>query len=76
MPIIGTNAGTIFPGGIDSLAGAYDPNVGPALQQLQGSEGFFPPNLLANIISQSIPDLYCTSTLTMTAGSMRSHLSC
>ena len=70
MPLIGSQAGTIFPGGVDSLNAAYDPSIGSAVQQLQGSEGFFPPNLLANITSQSIPDLYCTSTLTMTAGSV------
>ena len=70
MPIIGSNAGTIFPGGIDSLNGAYDPDLGPALQQVQGSEGFFPPNTLANITSQSVPDLFATSTLTLTAGSV------
>jgi len=70
MPIIGSNAGTIFPGGVDSFNEAYDPSLGPALQQLEGSEGFFPPNTLANITSQSIGDLYATSTVTLTAGSV------
>jgi hypothetical protein len=70
MPLVGSQAGTIFPGGIDSLNAAYDPDIGPALQQVQGSEGFFAPNTLANITSQSIPDLYATTVVTLTAGSV------
>lgn len=70
MPIIGTNAGTVFPSGVDNFNAAYDPNLGPALQQVMGSEGFFPPNTLANVTSQSIPDLFATSTVTLTAGSV------
>lgn len=71
MPkIIGSNAGTVFPGLIDSFNAAYDPNLGPAVAQLEGSEGFFPPNALSGIVGQSIPDLYATSTVTLTAGSV------
>jgi hypothetical protein len=70
MPLVGNNAGTLFPGGVDNFNAAYDPSIGPALQQLQGTEGFFPPNTLSGIISQSVPDLYATSTVTLTAGSV------
>ena len=70
MPLIGNNAGTVFPGGVDSFNAAYDPSIGPALQQLEGTEGFFPPNALSGIISQSVPDLFATSTVTLTAGSV------
>jgi hypothetical protein len=70
MPIIGTNAGTIFPGGVDNFNAAYDPNVGPALSQVQGTEGFFPPNTLANITSQSIAETFATGVVTLTAGSV------
>jgi hypothetical protein len=70
MPLIGNNAGTVFPGGVDNFNAAYDPSIGPALQQLEGTEGFFPPNALSGIVSQSVPDLFATSTVTLTAGSV------
>lgn len=70
MPLIGNNAGTVFPGGVDSFNAAYDPSIGPALQQLEGTEGFFPPNALSGIISQSLPDVFATTVVTLTAGSV------
>jgi hypothetical protein len=70
MPVSGSNAGTTFPGLVDSFNAAYDPNIGPAVQQLEGTEGFFPPNTLANITGQTIAETLATSTVTLTAGSV------
>lgn len=70
MPIIGSNAGTVFPQGVDSFNASYDPNLGPALQQVQALEGCYPPEGLTNVTSQSIPDTLATSAVTLTAGTI------
>ncbi len=70
MPV-GQNAGSVFPGGIDSgLNAAYDPNLGPAVSAMQFVQGCFPPEALLNVIAQSIPDTEAFSTVTLTAGTV------
>lgn len=70
MPVIGSQAGTSFPASVDVLNASYDGSVGPALSQVQGTIGCFPPEAVKNVTAQSIPDIAATSSLTMTAGSV------
>src|ERR1035437_2148573 len=70
MPIIGSNAGTGFPNTFDTLGGTYDPNIGPAVTQMQFVEGCIPTGTLTNVTAQSIPDTTATSSVTLTAGTV------
>jgi hypothetical protein len=70
MPVIGSQAGTVFPNSYDTLGGAYDPNIGPAVTQMQFVEGCVPTGTLTNVTAQSIPDITATSSVTLTAGTV------
>jgi len=70
MPQVGENAFTNFPGAIDTLNADYDPNIGPAVIQLEFTEGCVPVSTLTGITSQTVPDQLASSTVTLTAGTI------
>jgi hypothetical protein len=71
MPLVGDNAGTVFPGAIDAAYNAsYEPGVGEAIKALEFIEGCVPIEGLAGVLAQTIPDALATSTLTATAGTI------
>lgn len=71
------NAGTNFPGGVDTFNAAYDPDLGPAVAQIESllGAGEQPTAIAAQSIkAQSFPDILATSSLASTAGTVFAQL--
>jgi hypothetical protein len=69
--VTGGNAGSVFPGALDTLNRAYDPNIGPAVMAMQAFYGGYTgPSALTGVTAQTFPDELATSSLTATAGTV------
>jgi hypothetical protein len=67
----GNQAASTFPGKLDTLNSAYDPNLGPAVMAMQNFYGGYTgPSALTGVTTQSFPDELATSSLTATAGTV------
>lgn len=71
------NAGTNFPAGVDTFNSAYDPDLGPAVAQIESllGSGEQPTAIAAQSIkAQSFPDMLSSSSLASTAGTVFAQL--
>lgn len=71
------NAGTNFPSGVDTFNSAYDPDLGPAVAQIESILGVGEqPTAIAaqGVKAQSFPDLFASSSLASTAGTVFAQL--
>ena len=69
------NATSTFPGTLDTLNAAYDPDCGPAIQKVQEFfGGYVGPASLTGVNMQSLPDELATSTIQPTSGTVELYL--
>jgi hypothetical protein len=69
------NATSTFPGAIDVLNSAYDPDCGPAIQAIQTYfGGYTGPASLTNVTMQTFPDELATTTIQPASGTVELYL--